>query len=81
VGEILASAGNEVTAKIHNMVRVGDTLEIVTKEKNVAVKIKKILDKDREEVASAHGGHGNLYYIVVNKKDIESYSLLRKVLQ
>jgi putative protease len=79
VGEILSSEGNELTAKIHNVVRPGDTLEIVTKEKNIAVKIKKILDKDREEVASAHGGHGNLYYLEINRKDIEPYSLLRKV--
>jgi putative protease len=79
VGEILASDGFELTAKIHNVVRPGDTLEVVTKEKNVPIKIKTILDKDREEVASAHGGHGNLYYIIVNKKDIEPYSLLRKI--
>lgn len=79
VGEILASSDNELTAKIHNVVKPGDTLEVVTKEKNIAIKIKKILNKDREEVVSAHGGHGNLYYVIVNKKDIEPYSLLRKV--
>jgi putative protease len=80
VGEILASEGSEVTAKIHNVVRPGDTLEIVTKEKNIAVKIKNIFDNNKEEVASAHGGHGNIYYLKINKKDIEPYSLLRKVI-
>jgi putative protease len=79
VGEILASNGNDLTAKIHNVVRAGDTLEVVTKDKNISIKIKTILNKDREVVESAHGGHKNLYYIVVNKKDIEPYSLLRKI--
>jgi putative protease len=79
VGEILASNGNELTAKIHNVVRAGDTLEVVTKDKNISIKIKKILNNEREIVESAHGGHKNLYYIVVNKKDIEPYSLLRKI--
>ncbi|EKE19139.1 MAG: hypothetical protein ACD_9C00123G0001 [uncultured bacterium] len=79
VGEILASDGNELTAKIHNAIRSGDSLEIITKDKNISIKIKKILDKDRKEVQSAHGGHGNLYYLLVNKKDIEPLSLLRKV--
>ena len=81
VGEILASTGNEVTAKIHNMVRAGDTLEIITKEKNVAVKIKKILNKDREEVASAHGGHKDIYHLVINKSNVEPYSLMRKIIK
>ena len=79
VGEILASNGNELTAKIHNVVRAGDTLEVVTKDKNISIKIKTILNNDREVVESAHGGHKNLYFIVVNKKDIEPYSLLRKI--
>ena len=78
VGEVLASAGTELTVKIHNFVKVGDTIEVVTKEKNVSIKIKTILNKDREEVPSAHGGHGNIYYLKINKKDIEACSLLRK---
>jgi hypothetical protein len=81
VGEILASDGNELTAKIHNVVRPGDALEIVTKEKNIKIKIKTILDKDREEVASAHGGHANLYHLVIDKKNIEPMSLIRKILK
>jgi putative protease len=79
VGEILESNGKELTAKIHNAVRAGDSLEIVAREKNISVKIISILNDNREEVESAHGGHGKLYYLRVNKKDIEPMSLLRKV--
>ena len=79
VGEILASEGKELTAKIHNVVRPGDKLEIVTRDKNVAIKIDTIYNQDREVVESAHGGHGKLYYLIVNKKDIEPLSLMRKI--
>lgn len=79
VGEILETEGNKLKVKIHNAVRPGDALEIVSKKKNISVKIKTIYNQDKEEVASAHGGHGNLYYIVVNKNDIEPLSLMRKI--
>ncbi|NTW26986.1 MAG: U32 family peptidase [Candidatus Moranbacteria bacterium] len=80
VGEILASDGKELTAKIHNVVKPGDTLEIITKEKNIAVKIGAIYNKDREEVVSAHGGHKDIYYIKIDKNNIEPYSLLMKII-
>ncbi|MDD5463793.1 MAG: U32 family peptidase [Candidatus Moranbacteria bacterium] len=79
VGEILEVDGNELTAKIHNVVKAGDKLEIVDKEKNIAVKILAIYNQEKEEVPSAHGGHGKLYFLKINKKDIQPYSLLRKV--
>ncbi len=79
VGEVLEGEGNKLKVKIHNAVRPGDGLEIVTKEKNISVKIKTIYNQDMEEVPSAHGGHGNLYYIVISRKDIEPLSLMRKI--
>lgn len=81
VGEILSADGKELKARIHNVVRVGDKLEILDKEKNVTVKIEKILNQEKEEVASAHGGHGKLYYLRVNKKDIKPMSLMRKIVK
>ncbi|KKP96236.1 MAG: Peptidase U32 [Candidatus Moranbacteria bacterium GW2011_GWD2_36_12] len=79
VGEILASSGAEITAKIHNVVKPGDKLEIIDKEKNIAIKVLAIYNQDREEVSSAHGGHGKLYFLKINKKDVQPYSLLRKI--
>lgn len=81
VGEVLASDGKELKVKIHNFVLPGDSLEIVTKEKNISVKIEKIFDQDKIEVPSAHGGHDKLYYLKINKKDIKPYSLIMKVLK
>ena len=79
VGEVFESIGNKLTVKIHNFVRPGDSIEIVMRDKNVPVKIKMIYNQDMEAVDSAHGGHGNLYYLLINKKDIEPMSLMRKV--
>ncbi len=80
VGEVLENDGKKVKVKIHNFVLMGDKLEIITKEKNIAVKILKIYNEEMEEVESAHGGHGKLYYLKINKKDIKPFSLIMKVL-
>lgn len=78
VGEVLEADASELKVKIHNFVRSGDKLEIITKDKNIAVKILEIYNQDREVVESAHGGHGKLYYLKINKKDITPLSLMRK---
>lgn len=80
VGEVLENDGKLLKVKIHNFVRPGDALEIITKEKNIAIKIQTIYNEDMEKVESAHGGHGKLYYLKINKKDIKPYSLIMKVL-
>lgn len=79
VGEVFASDGNELTVKAHNAFCQNDKIEIITPEKNIAVKILGIYDKDKKEVESAHGGHDKLYYVKINKKDIEPLSLIRKI--
>lgn len=79
VGEILASNGNRIEARVHNVIKIGDKLEIVTKEKNVGAEVKKIYNEDMEEVPSAHGGHAKHYFLELNKKGIEPMSLMRKI--
>ncbi|EKE19970.1 MAG: hypothetical protein ACD_8C00074G0003 [uncultured bacterium] len=79
VGEIMENKDGLLTAKIHNVVKAGDNLEVVMKEKNISVKVKTIFNDEMEEVQSAHGGHGKLYFLKTNKKDVQSFSLLRKV--
>jgi len=81
VGEVIASRGKELTVKIHNALKKEEKIEIITKEKNIPVKILNICDKDKKEVASAHGGHNNLYYVKINKENIKPLSLLRKIMK
>ena len=81
VGEVFGNKGDELILKIHNAMRKDDKIEIITPEKNMPVKILGIYDKDKKEVASAHGGHDNLYYVKINKKNIQPLSLIRKIVK
>lgn len=78
VGEILESDNEILKVKIHNALAKKDKIEIIGKDKNVPVKIIKILNEDKKEVASAHGGHKKLYYLEIDKKSIKPLSLIRK---
>lgn len=79
VGEVFKNNGDELVVKIHNALSKEDKIEIITPEKNIPAKILAIYDKDKKEVKSAHGGHDNLYYVKINKNDIQSLSLIRKI--
>ncbi len=79
VGEVLASDGNQITAKIHNALCKEDKIEIITPEKNISVKIQAIYNENKKEVASAHGGHTKLYVLEINRQDIQPLSLIRKI--
>ncbi len=79
VGEVLEAEGNILKMKVHNALYPKDKVEIMTKNENISVKILNIKNEQGEEVASAHGGHGGLYFVEINKKGIEAWSLMRKV--
>ena len=78
VGEVLQVEGKILKMKVHNALYAKDSVEIMTKEKNIPVKILNIKDEEGQVVSSAHGGHEKLYYVTVDKKGIMAYSLMRK---
>ena len=45
------------------------------------MKIKAILDENKNPVSSAHGGQDKFYYLEIDKKGIEPLSLIRKKLK
>jgi hypothetical protein len=79
VGDILdAGTGlKPVRTKVHNAVFIGDKIEAITPEKNITLKIKKILNDKKEEIKEAHGGHEKMYYFEFDKVLPEG-SLIRK---
>ncbi len=81
VGEVISVDGKRLKVKVHNALYAKDEVEIMAKDKNIPIKIIKIQNDRDEIVSSAHGGHGNLYFITVNKKGIEPLSLIRKVIK
>ena len=79
VGEIISVTGKILKVKVHNALYPTDLVEIMARDKNIPIKILNIKNEQGEEVASAHGGHGGLYFVEINKKGIEAWSLMRKV--
>ena len=79
MGEVLDVDGKKLTVKVHNAIYPKDSLEIIGREKNIQFKILSILNSKLEIVESAHGGHGNVYYFEIDKKEIKPFSLIRKI--
>jgi len=81
VGEVVESKGRTITVQVHNAINLKDKIEIIDPDKNTPIKIKKILNQDKKEVKSAHGGHSQLYYFKIDKESIKPGSLLRRVVK
>jgi len=81
VGEVVKSKGKAITVQVHNAINPKDKIEIIDPDKNTPIKIKKILNQDKKEVKSAHGGHSQLYFFKIDKENIKSGSLLRRVVK
>lgn len=64
VGEVESQATPAVTVYVHNGFSQKDRLEAVTPKGNIALKIKKIFDYRKKEVAMANGGHQHRYRII-----------------
>lgn len=77
VGEVEGAEGKLNILRVHNQIAISDELEVITPEKNSKLKIKKIFDYDKKEVAVANGGHDKRYYFEFDKI-LEGMSLVRK---
>ncbi|MFZ2226779.1 MAG: U32 family peptidase C-terminal domain-containing protein [Candidatus Moraniibacteriota bacterium] len=78
VGEVRGVENNLNILRVHNHIDLADELEAITPEKNIKLKIKKILDYNKKEVEVADGGHNNEYYFEFDKV-LDTMSLVRKV--
>jgi putative protease len=80
VGEVRGVEEKFNILRVHNHVSIEDKLEVITPKENIKLKIKKILDNNKDEVAAADGGHNKEYYFEFDRK-LETGNLLRKVLR
>jgi len=78
VGEVIGAENKKIKIIPHNAIYKTDKLEIISKEKNVAIRIRKIINDEGKEVESAHGGQGDFFQLEIDKKNIEPMSLIRK---
>ncbi len=79
VGEIEGIRDNLNIVKVHNAVFLKDKVEAITPQKNMKVKIRRILDEKRREVIEAHGGHEKKYFFEFDKV-LPQMTIIRKKL-
>ncbi len=63
VGEVENQEKDFATVYVHNGFSLKDRLEAITPQKNISLKIKKILDYKGKKVATANGGHQHRYQV------------------
>ncbi|MFA5961120.1 MAG: U32 family peptidase C-terminal domain-containing protein [Parcubacteria group bacterium] len=80
VGEVKSLEDKLNILRVHNHISIEDSLEAITPKENIKLKIKKILDNNKNAVLVADGGHNKEYYFEFDRK-LESGSLVRKVIQ
>jgi U32 family peptidase len=79
-GEVVSCNGQKVTFKVHNVLRSGDKIEIVTPSDIYILRVKKLYDNQGVEIAEAHGGTKKLFSFELDKNyDILEGSLIRKM--
>src|SRR3989339_282779 len=65
--------------KVHNVLKPGDEVEIMTPSENYKVKIKELINEKGDKVKSAHGGTKEIFKIEIPVQyDIVEKSLIRK---
>lgn len=68
-----------VNIKVHNVLKQGDSIEIVTPDNCYKIKIKELKNSKGEHVKSAHGGTKEIFILELpTKYDIVEKSVLRK---
>ncbi len=79
-GQVLDSNKSEVKIKVHNSLKVGDQIEIISPPyKLTKIKLKQIFRADNgESIDEAHGGGGSIEVILKLNKKIPRYSVLRR---
>lgn len=78
VGEVLENKKGLLKIKVHNALRVKDSIEVVTPNRNIPFRINSLYNDKMEKIASAHGGHGKGYFLKTSLKTIKPFSLICK---
>ncbi len=80
VGEVLDFEEGKIKIKAHNVIRLGDQLEIMQRKETIESQVVEIFDEDGQKIESAHGGQDKLFYLELKDREIapERFSLIRK---
>jgi len=77
-GEVLGEKNGFNVLKVHNAVFLESEIEAITPQKNLKIKIEKILNENMEKVREAHGGHNGKYYFKFSRILPEMSLIIRK---
>lgn len=79
-GQVVKYRQGFITVKVHNSLKVGDQVEILSPGyKLLSFKVKEIIISDNnEKVSKAHGGGGSMEILLKVNKKIPVYSVLRR---
>ncbi len=79
-GQVVSSVKNKTTIKVHNTLKVGDQIEIISPAYNLTkFTVKSIFRSDNgEAIKEAHGGGGSMEVMLKLNKQITKYSVLRR---
>lgn len=79
VGEIVGGKDKMNAVKVHNSLHLMDTVEAISPDKNILIKIKSIFDDKIRRIKKAHGGHEKLYYFIFNRILPWNYLIRKKL--
>ncbi len=77
VGEVVGQKDDLTEVRVHNEIALSDKLEAISPTGSQKIRLEKIYNNKKEEVAEAHGGHDKNYYFKFNKL-LEIRDILRK---
>lgn len=75
-GEIVKTEGEKVFIKIHNVLKTGELVEVVTPKNIYKIKIIKLFNKKGEVISEAHGGTDEIYSFD-SKENLGEWGVLR----
>lgn len=78
VGEIILAKSGQAQIKVHNTLKTGEAVELMTPENIFKFKVMKILDEKNGKIEEAHGGTKNVFTINLPKNISTNLGLLRK---
>jgi hypothetical protein len=82
VGEVAGSSAENKRALIfkpHNVLKIGEAIELLTPDNCYKLKVKNLFDKNGEKLSEVHGGTKNLYGIEFSKEVEPGWGLIRKL--
>jgi putative protease len=75
---VISDRKDLIAFKPHNVLKMGETLELLTPDNCYIIKVKEFFDDQGKKLAEVHGGTDRIYYFAAPAKVKSAWGLLRK---